>query len=129
MLVAAERGDFELKSFLARLGASPLVIAAITASELLYGWEQAKDPAVRDRRRRYVEDIFAQIPIAPLGLPEARQHAKLWAELTARGQRIGAHDMLIAATALSLDYSLATLNVREFRRVPRLLLSPVQERA
>jgi predicted nucleic acid-binding protein len=33
---------------------------------------------------------------------------------------IGAHDLLIAATAVLLDFSLATVNLREFRRVPGL---------
>ena len=33
---------------------------------------------------------------------------------------IGAHDLIIAATARSLDFGLITLNVDEFRRVPEL---------
>jgi tRNA(fMet)-specific endonuclease VapC len=33
---------------------------------------------------------------------------------------IGAHDLQIAATGLSLSYDVATLNVREFARVPGL---------
>jgi predicted nucleic acid-binding protein len=33
---------------------------------------------------------------------------------------IGAHDLLIAATALSMGHDIGTLNVSEFRRVPGL---------
>ncbi len=35
---------------------------------------------------------------------------------------IGSHDRLIAATALSLGYTLGTLNCDEFSRVPGLVL-------
>lgn len=35
---------------------------------------------------------------------------------------IGAHDLLIAATALARGYGVATLNRREFARVPGLHL-------
>ncbi|MBI4704379.1 MAG: type II toxin-antitoxin system VapC family toxin [Deltaproteobacteria bacterium] len=40
-----------------------------------------------------------------------------------RGSTIGAHDLLIAATAVAHGLSLATRNVREFRRVPGLTVS------
>jgi predicted nucleic acid-binding protein len=55
-------------------------------------------------------------------LPEARRHAELWAELASRGAPIGAHDMLVAATALANAFELATLNRGEFERVPGLSL-------
>jgi predicted nucleic acid-binding protein len=58
----------------------------------------------------------------PFGLLEARRHAQLWAELTRKGKMIGAHDLIIAATALAHDFHLATLNATEFRRVPGLKL-------
>ena len=50
----------------------------------------------------------------------ARKHALIWAELESSGQMIGAHDLWIAATALVHDFTLATRNEREFRRVPGL---------
>jgi tRNA(fMet)-specific endonuclease VapC len=37
-----------------------------------------------------------------------------------RGLPIGAHDLLIAATALTHDLAVATLNEKHFARVPRL---------
>jgi predicted nucleic acid-binding protein len=50
----------------------------------------------------------------------AEMHARIWAELAASGQRIGAHDFMIAATALVYQYTLLTDNVREFSRIPGL---------
>ena len=52
----------------------------------------------------------------------ARVHADLWAGLATKGQLIGAHDLWIAATAVSHGMSLATGNVNEFERIPGLRL-------
>jgi tRNA(fMet)-specific endonuclease VapC len=60
--------------------------------------------------------------VQPFELTQARYHARVWADLETRGEMIGAHDLLIAATALSLDHEIGTLNVSEFRRVPGLKL-------
>jgi tRNA(fMet)-specific endonuclease VapC len=50
----------------------------------------------------------------------AVQAARIRVELEAAGTPIGAHDMLIAATALRHQATLVTRNVREFSRVPGL---------
>ena len=38
---------------------------------------------------------------------------------------VGPHDLLIAATCLHHDFDLATLNNKEFSRIPGLRLAPV----
>ena len=101
------------------LGA-PVVMAAITASELLGGVHRAP---VSDRRRErevFVEAVLARIPVVPFDLPAARIHARIWAELEAAGQRIDANDLLIAATALAHGHTVITHNLRDFARVPGL---------
>ena len=108
-------------ALLESLGEEPVAIAAITASELLHGCHRAGDPAVRTRRGAFVEALLDAIPVLPFGLPEARRHAELWAELARTGSGIGPHDLLIAATALAQGYALVT-DEREFRRVPGLRL-------
>ena len=66
--------------------------------------------------------MLSQIETIPFALEEARHHARIWAELALNGKLIGAHDLLIAATALSFGFTLATFNPREFARVPGLVL-------
>lgn len=122
VLIAAERGRFDMPGFLESLGEAGVAVAAVTAGELLFGFEQATDPGIRARRGAFVEAILTAIPTAPFGLPEARRHAALWAELARRGELIGPYDMLVAATVLANDFGLATLNGREFERVPGLSL-------
>ncbi len=122
VLIAAERGRFSLADLAAALGEEPQALAAITASELLHGVHRAKDPAIRERRLRFVEFIHALFPIVPFDLDAARVHAALWARLEEQGQVIGAHDLLIAATARMLDYGVITLNQDEFQRIPDLTI-------
>ncbi|WP_197723366.1 hypothetical protein [Thiomicrorhabdus aquaedulcis] len=49
-------------------------------------------------------------------------YGQLRAYLEASGQVIGAHDMLIAANAVSLNATLVTNNVKEFARIPNLTI-------
>jgi tRNA(fMet)-specific endonuclease VapC len=71
---------------------------------------------------RYVEWALSVFEIVPFGLEEARHHAWIWSQLASQGRLIGAYDLLIAGTAICLSYSLATLNVNEFSRVPGLVV-------
>ena len=123
VLIAAERGTFDMPSYLTALGDAPVALAAVTASELLHGVERARDAATRQRRSAFVEGVLANVPVIPFALAEARVHARIWAELASAGVLIGAHDLQIAATALVAGSELATLNVKEFRRVSGLQLA------
>jgi tRNA(fMet)-specific endonuclease VapC len=122
IIVAAERRAGEFPRFLKSFGDKPVGIAAITASELLHGCRRARDASVRARRGAFVDAVLDAIPVLPFGLPEARRHADLWVELMERGAMIGPHDLLVGATALAHGYALATLNRREFARVPGLVV-------
>ena len=78
-------------------------------------------PAIQSGgRQNRVEHVVATVLVLPFDLGEARCHAKIWAELEANGLMIGPHDLQIAATGLAQDHAVATLNAREFQRVPGL---------
>jgi predicted nucleic acid-binding protein len=53
----------------------------------------------------------------PITEPVARVHAQLWADLAARGEVLGAHDLWIAATALVYGLGVFTNDRRGFDRV------------
>jgi predicted nucleic acid-binding protein len=120
IVVAFERRRFDLERLLAEH--SPAAIAGITAAELLIGVERADTPERRARREEFVANILARIPIIPFDIAQARLFAVHFADLTQRGEKIGDRDLQIAATALSLGYQIATLNVDEFKRVSGLEL-------
>src|SRR5579863_6269059 len=103
-----------------QLGADEEVgLAAITASELLHGVHRAT-PEHRGQREAFVEAVLAAFPPLPFGLLAARLHARLWADLVAAGQDVGAHDRLVAATAITAGWRVGTANLRHFDRIAGL---------
>jgi predicted nucleic acid-binding protein len=121
VLIAAERGELDLDAILAAHGSEPVAIAAITASELLHGVHRLKG-ARRARTEALVEQMLSRLPAIPFDLSVARVHATLSAELRTRGTLVGAHDLQIAATAVLLDYQVATRDLRSFPRIRGLRL-------
>jgi predicted nucleic acid-binding protein len=111
ILIADERGKFDLPGFLMQFPSGQPLIAAVTASELLHGVERAQDAARRTRRQQYVEQILAALLVQPFDLSQARR---------ARTNLIGAHDLQIAAAGISGSHQIGTLNAKEFQRVPGL---------
>jgi tRNA(fMet)-specific endonuclease VapC len=101
------------------LGEEDCAISVITVSELLHGVHRAKG-AVRARRRAFVEHLLGGLQAVPVTEPVARVHAGCWADLAARSDVIGAHDLWIAATALAHGFGVVTRNAAEFQRVPGL---------
>jgi len=95
-------------------------ISVITASELLVGVHRADGEARRTTRSAFVEAVLAQLPILEFTTDVARVHAELFADLSSRGDLIGAHDLIIAATAKHHDSAVLTTNASDFARVPDL---------
>ncbi|MDO8434549.1 MAG: PIN domain-containing protein [Candidatus Binatus sp.] len=120
VFIDAERGNLSFEDMLAQLADEEVALSAVTASELLYGWHQARNAAQRTRRSAYVEGLLARLPTVPFDLTIARVHSALTAGLDRTRRRVGAHDAMIAATALALDYRVATRDLRSFPRIPGL---------
>jgi tRNA(fMet)-specific endonuclease VapC len=120
VFIASERGQLSLTQHLTGQEDEPVALSAVTASELLHGMHRAATPQHRIQRERFVEAILARFSVVEFGLEAARLHARLWAELLARGEPVGAHDLIIGATAISINYQVATVNARDFQRIPGL---------
>jgi tRNA(fMet)-specific endonuclease VapC len=121
VLIGGERRPSDLAQYTASR-VEPVLVSVVTASELLHGVHRATDAARRAARSAFVEWALTTFPLVDIDLSAARIHAQLWAELSARGLMIGPHDLWIAASAVSGGLALATTNVREFRRVPGLIV-------
>jgi tRNA(fMet)-specific endonuclease VapC len=115
-LVAAERGLIDLDALLATHAKEDIVISAVTAAELLHGVERLSGVS-RVRAEAFVESVVALLPTIAFDLDIARTHAVLAADLRSRGVAVGAHDLIIAATAVSLDYGVATRDLRSYPKI------------
>lgn len=121
-LIAAERGELDLEAALRDALDEDVAIAAITASELLHGVHRLKGGVKQARAERFVERLLDRIPVMAFDLDAARVHARLGAELAAKGTAVGAHDLIIASTAVAIDFAVATRDVRSFPRIAGLTL-------
>lgn len=87
---------------------------------VLYELETGLAKSGATRRREQLDEFVRLITILPFGTEEAKAAAHVRAALERKGTPIGPYDTLIAATALHHHATLATRNVREFRRVAGL---------
>jgi tRNA(fMet)-specific endonuclease VapC len=101
------------------VGDEESAISVVTVSELLHGVLRGS-VEVLSRRRAFVEHLLAAFQAIPITEPVARVHADIWSQLAARGEPIGAHDLWIAATAVTHGLGIATRNSSHFERVPGL---------
>jgi tRNA(fMet)-specific endonuclease VapC len=95
-------------------------LSAIVTAELRTGLAKVPNPA----RERKLADFIAVFPVRDFDDAAARHYGEIRANLEERGSLIGPLDVLIAAHARSLDATLVTGNVREFRRVKGLRVRP-----
>jgi tRNA(fMet)-specific endonuclease VapC len=122
--VAVERGAAALASLIA--DEDDVSMAAVTVAELLVGAELAA-ARYQQRRRAFVEDLIAAIPIDDYDLGVARTHAALLAHTRSTGLNRGAHDLIIAATALARARIVVTADRRGFEGLPAVAVRAAAE--
>ena len=96
-----------------------MAISSITLAELVHGAEKSSDVS---RNTAVVEDFVSRLAVLPYDDKAAWQYGNIRAALEKLGQPIGINDLHIAAHARSNGLTLITNNMREFERVPGLLL-------
>ncbi len=92
-------------------------MSAVTVSELLVGVELANTVNRRAKRAAFIENLLASIPVIAFTLPVARTHARMIASLP-KNITAGAHDALIAASALHHGHAVLTRKITHFKIFP-----------
>ena len=98
-----------------------VALAAVTAAELLVGVELA-DRRQHRRREQFVNDLLTTIPVEDYDLGVARAHARLLAHARRSGRPRGAHDLIIAATAIASDRTVVTADRDGFDGLPDVIV-------
>ena len=117
VLIALERGAHGLEKLAAGRESEPFGISVVTVSELLHGVHRADSEKRRLTRGAFVEKIIQTFPLYPFDLSAARIYAQLWANLAKRAVTIGAHDLMIASTAIALGLSVVTSEMRDYSKI------------
>jgi tRNA(fMet)-specific endonuclease VapC len=94
-------------------------ISSITLSELEYGVARSTKP---QQNKLALAHFLAPLEIMPFDDQAAAQYGPIRALLESNGTPIGPLDTLIASHALALDAIIVTNNIREFARVPKLVI-------
>lgn len=96
-----------------------IAISAVTKGEMYAGSGRSQTP---ERSRARQDAFFARFASLPFDDAAAHQFGRIRAALETAGTPVGPYDMQIAAIALVHDLVVVTHNVREFERVPGLLI-------
>lgn len=100
------------------VGEDSVCTSIVVAAELRFGAQKSSSP----RLSQQLESVLAELDILPFEEPADRSYAQLRWHLEKQGTPIGPNDLLIAAQALSLGLTVITANVKEFSRVPELVV-------
>jgi tRNA(fMet)-specific endonuclease VapC len=114
-LVDADRSKASLDELIA--DDDEVAIAAITIAELLVGALLA-DTAHQADRQQFVNDVRDSIPIVAYDTTVAAAHAELLVAVRRRGRPRGAHDLIIAATAIATQREVVTADRSAYEELP-----------
>ncbi len=119
VIIQAERKALDLDAWLRSHPNEEIKLAAITVAELWRSVERAAG-VHRARRQKFVLRALSVFEVVPYTEKAAAEHARLWAEVEATGQRMSPHDLMLAATARESGAAIVTFNTRRFAAVPGL---------
>jgi len=124
VIIAAERRGRTVREILEQVQAAQgeveIGLSVVTIAELVHGAYRTKTEAQQKRRLEFIERLSSDVPVHPVTLDVARLAGRIEGEQEALGVQFAFEDLLIGATALHLGFDVATLNLRDFRRIPGL---------
>jgi predicted nucleic acid-binding protein len=97
-------------------------VSVVTIAELMHGAYRTKTQPQQQRRLEFIERLSSDVPVHPVTPDIARLAGRIEGQQEAMGIQIAFEDLLIGATALHLGYEVATLNLRDFQRIPGLFV-------
>lgn len=96
-----------------------LAISSVTVSELYYGVYKSKHI---EKNLQALNNFLLPLEVLPFDDEAALFYGQIRAFLEKNGTPIGSLDLMIAAHTLSLGTTLITNNIKEFVRVPNLIV-------
>lgn len=126
VIVRAERRGHSVAEILGqireKLGENEIGISVVTLAELTHGVQRSKTEAQRQRSRSFVEDVLAALTVYPATAEIAQRVGIISGQAAEQRVTLPFEDLMIGATALHLGFELATHNVRDFERIPDLIV-------
>jgi len=124
VLIAAERRNLTateaVESIRNVVGEVPVALSPVTIAEIGHGIYRALTSETRERRRLFLDELKATVPVYPITEETAEIVARIGGEQVGQGVNLPLSDLIIGACALELGYAIGTTNFRDFSRVPGL---------
>lgn len=124
LIISAERSGLTVREILEQISASrgetDVGVSVVTIAELVHGAYRAKDTASQQSRLEFIDRLSTDVPVHPVTLEIAMLAGRIEGQQQAKGVQLSFEDLLIGCTALHLGYEIATLNLRDFQRIPGL---------
>jgi len=89
-------------------------------TELIHGVYRAQTPRARVQRESFLNKLLADLTVYPYTKATAMLAGRIDGEQRSQGAVIPFADLLIGTTALSLGFSVLTVNFRHFEKIPGL---------
>jgi tRNA(fMet)-specific endonuclease VapC len=113
------KGQGKVTQNLVNVSAQEISIPTIVLFELQVGIAKSTSPA---KRTQQLQELLSRVNLVLFDREAALAAAKIRAELEQQGTPIGQMDVLIAGTAIALQATLVTHNIKEFSRVSGLTI-------
>lgn len=113
------KGQGQVAENFANVSAQEISIPTIVFFELQVGIAKSTSPA---KRTQQLQELMSRVNLVLFDREAALGAAKIRAELEQQGTPIGQMDVLIAGTAIALQATLVTHNIKEFSRVSGLTI-------
>jgi tRNA(fMet)-specific endonuclease VapC len=106
----------KVAQFIGKVGEAQVCTSIIVAAELRYGAAKKGSPRLSAR----LEAVLGALEVLPFDKPADATYGLRRRRLEQAGRPIGANDLLIAAQAMALGYTIVTDNEKEFARIKDL---------
>lgn len=124
VIITAERQGDTVEKLIERVvavaGDQDAALPSVGLTELIHGIYRAQTPERQLRRQAFVDELLRDLAVYPYTKETAILAGRIDGEQQAKGVTIPFADLLIGATALSLGFSVLTVNLRHFRLIPGL---------
>ena len=119
ILIAAERRKLTPEQAIQQtVGEVPIALCSVTVAEIGHGIYRADTHETRSRRRKFLDELKATVPIYPVTEITAEIVAQIGGEQATKGINLPLGDLIIGACALELGYAIGTSNVRDLTAFP-----------
>jgi tRNA(fMet)-specific endonuclease VapC len=103
-------------TFIKKVGEERVCTSIIVAAELRYGATKKASARLTNQ----LEAVLGVLEVVPFEAPADATYGLVRTRLEQAGRPIGGNDLLLAAQAITLGYTLVTDNEREFARIEGL---------